>query len=144
MPQVVNAWIGSCQISCTSAHLIVGTHEYGEQWHNGYRALDPKLREPRFYVCVSCRTLGKSICSTCYSSLICMNEYLPIYTGGYLYLNSVCWLIAMWLNVSQRSWDNVQLNRSAREETIKRCEESHKDWILHYVWTCLYYLFRLK
>ena len=67
----------------------MGTHESGPQWDNGYRALDSESREPGFYVCVSCQNLGKSVCSTCYSSHICMNDYLAIYSGGYLYMNIV-------------------------------------------------------
>ena len=41
----------------------------------------------------------------CSSSLSCMNEYLAIVSGGYLYEQPSCinWCVAAWLDVSQRS-----------------------------------------
>ncbi|KAK2182759.1 hypothetical protein NP493_337g00027 [Ridgeia piscesae] len=36
-----------------------------------------------------------------------MNEYLAIDSGGYLYTNSLCALIAAWLGASQRRQDGI-------------------------------------
>ena len=40
-----------------------------------------------------------------------MNEYLAIGSGEYLCMNSLCALIAAWLDASQRSQDGALLNR---------------------------------
>ena len=53
-----------------------------------------------------------------------MDEYLAIDSGGYMSTSSLCKLIAALLNISQRSRDGVQLNRSARESSVKYFEQS--------------------
>ena len=47
----------------------------------------------------------------CTSSVSCMNEYLAIDSGGYLYMGNLCALIVAWLNISQRIQNSVQLNK---------------------------------
>ena len=41
--------------------------------------------------------------------------YLAIDCGGYMCMNSLCALIVVWLDASQRSQGGVELNKSARE-----------------------------
>ena len=53
-----------------------------------------------------------------------MNEYLAVDSGGYLCTNSLCALIAASLRASQRCRNGVQLNRFAREESVKCFEQS--------------------
>jgi len=64
----------------------------------------------------------------CYSSLSCVSDYLAITSGGYLYMNSLCKIIAAWLDASRRSQDGVQLTRSAslsaREESVEHLKQS--------------------
>ena len=73
-----------------------------------------------------CQTLGKFFTLHCSNSLsyIFMNVYLAIDSGGYLYANNLCALIAALLGASQRSRNGVPLNRFAREESVKRFEQS--------------------
>ena len=52
-----------------------------------------------------------------------MNVYLAIDSGGYLCTNSLCALIAASLGASQRSRNDVPLNRFAKEESVKRFEQ---------------------
>ena len=47
------------------------------------------------------------------SSLSCVNEFLAI-DGDGMGVNSLCALMAEWLNASQRSRVGVRMNRSAR------------------------------
>ena len=54
----------------------------------------------------------------------CMTMYLARDSGGYLCTNSLLALMAAWLDASQRDRDGVQLNRSAREQNVKRFEQS--------------------
>ena len=49
------------------------------------------------------------------SSVSCMNKYLAIDSGGYVWISMFYPLIAVWMNASHRSHDGVVLNRSARE-----------------------------
>ena len=49
----------------------------------------------------------------------------------------------MWLDASQRSWDCIWLNRSAREVKCKSALSSPKDWILRYIKTYLFTLHRV-
>ena len=49
---------------------------------------------------LSCRTVAISFILSCSDLLICMNEYLTIDSGRYLYTSSLCALIAAWLNSS--------------------------------------------
>ena len=82
--------------------------------------LDSQLREPRFE---SCAALLKpwANCFTlhCYSSLSCINEYLAIDIGGYVYKQPSRINCSIWLDASQRSWDGVWVNRSVREVKCK-------------------------
>ena len=55
-----------------------------------------------------------------------MNGYLAINSDGYMYVctNSLRALIETWLDASYSSRDGVRLNRSAREQNVKRFEQS--------------------
>ena len=46
---------------------------------------------------------------------------------------------SIWLDASQRSWDGIWLNRSARDVKCKSALSSPKDWILRYIKTYLFY-----
>ena len=52
-----------------------------------------------------------------------MNEYMAINSDEYLCKSSFCELIAAWLNAFQGSQDVVRLNRSAREQSVKRFDD---------------------
>ena len=51
--------------------------------------------------------IGRVFTLHCSGSRSWVNEYLAIDIGGYLYTNSLCELIAVWLDASQRSRDGV-------------------------------------
>ena len=76
-------------------------------WLRG-RASDFRLREPGFE---SCATVLKPWASFftlhCSSSLSCINEYLVIDSGGYVYEQPSRIHCSIWLNASQRSPDGV-------------------------------------
>ena len=55
----------------------------------------------------------------CSSSLSWINEYLTIYSGGYVYEQPSCINCSRWLDASQRSRDGVWVNRSVREVKCK-------------------------
>ena len=71
-------------------------------------------------------TCQKSILFTprCSSSLSCINECLATGRGGYRQMSSLCTVIVVWLNSSERSRVSVGMN-------------SPKDWIQRYVRTYL-------
>ena len=57
-----------------------------------------------------CRHVGpwtSSFTLHCSNSLTYMNDYLAIDSGEYLWTNSLCRLIAMWLGTSKKSQDCV-------------------------------------
>ena len=56
--------------------------------------------------------------------------------GGYLCTNNLCVLIVAWLDTSQRSSDDVQLNRSAREHLCVPgvTADDYISTIHHYPW----------
>ena len=66
-------------------------------------ALESRLREPVFESCTAMSNLGQVFILHCSSSLSCVSENLVIDIGGYLCMNSLCALIAAWLDASQRS-----------------------------------------
>ena len=49
----------------------------------------------------------------------CINEYLAIDSGGYVYEQPSCINCSIWLDASQRSRDGVWVNRSARKVKCK-------------------------
>ena len=51
-------------------------------------------------------------------------EHLDINRCGYLCMNSLCVLIAVWLKATQRRRDGIQLNRCARELNTKLFEQA--------------------
>ena len=69
--------------------------------------------------------LASLITPRCHSSLSCINEYLAIQTVVDMWTNSLRAAIAAWLNTSQRSWDGLGMNRSARGWSVKRFEQSY-------------------
>ena len=52
-----------------------------------------------------------------------MNKYLAIDIGEYLFTDCLRASNAAWLDASQRRRDNVRLNRSVREYSVKRIEQ---------------------
>ena len=62
------------------------------QWFRG-RASDSRLREPGFEPCAAALKPWASVFTLhCYSLLSCINEYLAIDSGGYVY-SRLCELI---------------------------------------------------
>ena len=50
----------------------------------------------------------------CPSSINCINEYLPTDIGWNIWVNSICALIATWLNAFQRSRVGIGMNKTGR------------------------------
>ena len=61
----------------------------------------------------------------CSSSLSCMNEYLAIDSGAYMCTNILYASVFAWLVASKRSQDNIQLKKSACEQSVRHM--SSKD-----------------
>ena len=77
------------------------------QWLSG-RASDSRLREPGFESCAAVLKPWASFFTLhCSSSLSCVNEYLAIDSGGYVYEQSSRIHCSMWLDASQRSREGV-------------------------------------
>ena len=77
------------------------------QWLSG-RASDSRLREPGFESCaVVLKPLACFFTQSCSSSISCMNEYLAIDSGGYVYEQPSHINCSIWLDASQRSRDGV-------------------------------------
>ena len=73
------------------------------QWFSG-RASDSRLREPGFESCAAVLKPWASFFTLhCSSSLNCINEYLTIGSGGYVYEQPSCINCSIWLDASQRS-----------------------------------------
>ena len=97
----------------------MNNHSTPEQWLRG-RALDSRLREPRFKSCaVVLKPWASFFTLHCSSSLSCTNEYLAIDNGRYVYEQPSCINCTIWLDASQRSWDGVWVNRSVKEVKCK-------------------------
>ena len=73
------------------------------------RASDSRLREPGFESCAAVLKPWASSFSTlhCSSSLSCINEYLAIDSGGYVYEQPSRINCSIWLDASQRGRDGV-------------------------------------
>ena len=71
----------------------------------------------------------------CCNSLSCINEHLAIDRCGYVYEQPSRINCSIRLDASQRSWDGVWLNKSAREVKCKSALSSPEDWILRYIRT---------
>ena len=93
---------------------------YGRaHWLRG-RASDSQLRGPGFESCAAVLKPWASLFTLhCSSSLSCINEYLVIDSGGYVYKQPSIINCSIWLDASQRSWEGVWLNRSVREVKSK-------------------------
>ena len=70
-------------------------------------------------LCCGVKTLSEFFTLHCSSSLSCINEYLAIDSGGYVYEQPSRINCSIWLDVSQRSVDGVCVNRSVREVKCK-------------------------
>ena len=85
------------------------------QWLRG-RASDSRLRGSRFKSGAAVLKPWASVSTLhCSSSIRCMNEYLVIDIGAYLFTNSLRALIAGWLSGSERRRDDVPLNMFVKE-----------------------------
>ena len=90
------------------------------------RRPDSQSREPGFKShCGRFEPLASLITPRCHSSLSCINEYLAIQAVVDMWTNNLRAAIAAWLNTSQRSWDGLGMNRSARGWSVKRFEQSY-------------------
>ena len=88
-------------------------------WFRG-RASDSRLRGHGFESCAAVLKPWASFFTLhCSSPLSCINEYLAIDNGGYVYEQPSRINCSIWLDASPRSWDGVWLNRSAREVKCK-------------------------
>ena len=66
------------------------------------------LRDPRFKSCAAVLKPWASVFTIhCSSSLSCINQYLAIDSGGYVYKQPSCINCSIWLDASQRSRDGV-------------------------------------
>ena len=73
------------------------------QWLRG-GASDSRLRELGFKSCAAgLKSLGNVFTLHCFSLLSCINEYLAIDSGGYVYEQPSHIKCSMWLDASQRS-----------------------------------------
>ena len=80
------------------------------QWLRA-RASDYRLRGPGFKSCVAVLKPWASFSTLyCSGSLSCINEYLAIDSGGYVYKQPSHINCSIWLDASLRSWDGVWLN----------------------------------
>ena len=71
-------------------------------------ASDSRLREPGFESCAAVLKPWESFFTLhCSSSLSCINEYLAIDSGGYVYKQPSRINCSIWLDVSQSSRDCV-------------------------------------
>ena len=78
------------------------------QWLRG-RPPDSRLREPGFESCAAVLKPWASFFTLhCSSSLLsCLNEYLIIDSGGYVYEQPSCINCSIWLDACERSRDGV-------------------------------------
>ena len=100
------------------------------QWLRG-RASDSRLRWPAFESFAAVLEPWANFFSLhCSSSFSCINDHLTIDSDAYVY---VCAFIVAygWLDASQRSWDGVWLNRSARKVKCKAL------WAILRIWYCV-------
>ena len=77
------------------------------QWLRG-RVSDSRLREPGFESCAA--VLKPWVCFftlNCSTSLTCINEYLAIDSGGYVYEQPSCINCSIWLDASERCRNGV-------------------------------------
>ena len=107
------------------------------QWLRG-RASYSRLREPGFesYSAVL-RPWASFFTLYCSSSLSCINEYLAIDSGEYVFEQPSPINCSIWLDASQRSRDGAWVNRSVREVKCKALSNGPEDWKLRYIKTCL-------
>ena len=79
------------------------THHHNRaQWLRG-RASDSRLREPGFESCAPVlKPCASFFTLHCSSSLSCINEYLAIDSGGYVYEQPSRIYCSIWLDASQR------------------------------------------
>ena len=70
-------------------------------------------------LCCGAKTLRKFFTLHWSSSLSCINEYLAIDIGGYVYEQPSHIHCSIWLDASQGSRDGVWVNRSVREVKCK-------------------------
>ena len=76
-------------------------------WLRG-RASDSRLRKPGFEPCAAVLKPWANVFTLhCSSSLICINDYLVIESGGYVYEQPSRINCSIWLDVFQRSGDGV-------------------------------------
>ena len=106
------------------------------------RTSDTWLREPEFESCAAILNLGEVLSlyiapvpAAVYIS--CINEYVVIDSGGYLFTISLPALVSVWPDVSQRSWNGVWSNRSAGSKVWSSLS-SHEDCMMCYISTYLY------
>ena len=74
------------------------------QWPRG-RASNSRLREPGFEFCAAVLKPWASCTLHCSSSLSCINKYMVIDSGGYVYEQPSRIKCSIWLDASQRSRD---------------------------------------
>ena len=77
------------------------------QWLRG-RVSDSQIREPGFKSCAAVLKPWVHFYTLhCSSSLCCINEYLALDSGGYVYEQPSRNNCSIWLDASQRSGDGV-------------------------------------
>ena len=91
-------------------------------------------------MCCSAKTLGNFFHS------IFLYTQLYKWVPGYIQRWTCVWQplrinCSIWLDASQRIWDGVRLNRSAREVKCKSTLSNPEDWMLCYIRTYLFIFF---
>ena len=87
------------------SYLVIYRPCYRAQWLTG-RASVSRLRGPGFESCAAVlNPWVRFFTLHCSSSLSCMNEYLSIDSGGYLYEQSSRINCSIWLDACQRNRD---------------------------------------
>ena len=101
----VGRWLCCCGNNCTSA---IWRRFCIAQWLRG-RASDSRLRDPGFVFCAAVLKPWAGFLLYIYftSSLSCINEYMALGSGGYVYEQPSCINYSIWLDASQRSQDGV-------------------------------------
>ena len=98
--------------NCICTNYEITSVILSSQWH-GYltwfeTVLTVKLRFPQVRIlCCGVKILGNFFTLHFSSSLSCINEYLAIDSGGYVYEQPSRINCSIWLDASQRSRDGV-------------------------------------
>ena len=99
--------------------MNLNSYDHKVQWLRG-RASDSRLRGLGFeFRAVVLKPWASFFSLHCSSSPSCINEYLAIDSGGFVYEQPSRCNCSIWLDACQTSSDGIWLNRSVREVSVK-------------------------